>query len=121
MPANYLLDTNIFILLFDNRLIEKIPDGNLTYSIITEIELLSFAGLHQTDEKLIRHHLHQLQAIALDQTVCDKAIWLRRQYRLKTPDAIIVASAWKMNACLLTNDQKLLSIKQVEGRSLDER
>lgn len=119
MLVDYLLDTNIFILLFDNCLAEKIPDGNLSYSVITEIELLSFAGLTEADKKLIQRHLRQLQTVPLDQAVCDKAILLRRQYRLKTPDAIVVASAWKMNACLLTNDQKLMSIDQVETRSLE--
>jgi len=42
MKIAYLIDTNIFILLFNNRLQEPIPEGDLSYSVITEIELLSF-------------------------------------------------------------------------------
>jgi predicted nucleic acid-binding protein len=57
MKLDYLLDTNILILLFNDQLAESIPDGNLGYSIITEIELLSFSRLTKEEEDLIKENL----------------------------------------------------------------
>ena len=88
MKIAYLIDTNIFILLFNNRLQEPIPEGELSYSVITEIELLSFPNLSKEDEALIQQHLTLLQRVAIDREVAQKTILLRRKYRLKTPDAI---------------------------------
>jgi len=118
MKIAYLIDTNIFILLFNNRLQEPIPEGDLSYSVITEIELLSFPNLSKEDEALIQQHLALLQRVAIEHEVAQKAILLRRKYRLKTPDAIIAASAWKINAVLLTNDRKLNNVSEVQTKSL---
>ncbi|NES22438.1 MAG: type II toxin-antitoxin system VapC family toxin [Symploca sp. SIO3E6] len=118
MKIAYLIDTNIFILLFNNRLQEPIPEGDLSYSVITEIELLSFPNLSEEDEALIQQNLALLQRVAIEREVAQKAILLRRKYRLKTPDAIIVASAWIMNAVLLTNDRKLNNVSEIQTKSL---
>ena len=47
-----------------------------------------------------------------------ETIKLRRQYRFKLPDAIIVATARHLNAELLTNDIKLLKAPDVSVRAL---
>jgi predicted nucleic acid-binding protein len=46
------------------------------------------------------------------------AIALRKQHRLKLPDAIISATALSLNALLLTNDLKLFSITTTQTQSL---
>lgn len=56
MKLDYLIDTNILVSLFNDELTESIPDGELGYSIITEIELLSFIGLEKDEKTLIRTH-----------------------------------------------------------------
>ncbi|KAI9130130.1 type II toxin-antitoxin system VapC family toxin [Acaryochloris sp. CCMEE 5410] len=119
MKIEYLIDTNIFILLFNNRLTEPIPNGSLGYSVITEIELLSFPQLDKAEEQLIRSHLAALQRIPLDTEIAQKTITLRRQHRLKTPDAIIVASAMAMKATLITNDQQLKNLNVVATLGLE--
>jgi predicted nucleic acid-binding protein len=40
---------------------------------------------------------------------------LRRKYRLKTPDAIVAASADTMDAVLLTNDEQLLNLSEIKS------
>lgn len=47
-----------------------------------------------------------------------KTIQLRRQYNLKMPDAVIIASAWESEAVLITNDKQLSKIEQVQVFSL---
>ncbi len=51
MVNRFLLDSNIFILLFNNRLSENLPEGEIACSIITEMELLSFPRLSVQEEK----------------------------------------------------------------------
>lgn len=118
MKLDYLLDTNILILLFNDQLAESIPNGNLGYSIITEIELLSFSRLTKKEEDLIKENLKTLHQAALTANIAQKTIFLRRQYRLKTPDAIIVATAWEFEAILLTNDLQLRQIKEIQVSNL---
>ncbi len=118
MKPDYLIDTNILISLFNNELAEPIPDGNIGYSIITEIELLSFSRLSQDEETLIRTSLKTLLQISLNATIAEKTIQLRRKYHLKTPDAIILASSWENEAILLTNDRQLAKINEVKIISL---
>lgn len=121
MKLDYLIDTNILISLFNNELAEPIPDGELGYSIITEIELLSFAGLEQAEETLVRTNLKALSQIPLTASITEKTIQLRRQYRLKTPDAIVAASAWDCEAILLSNDRQLAQIDEIRLLSLEIR
>jgi predicted nucleic acid-binding protein len=118
MKLDYLIDTNILISLFNDELAEPIPNGSLGYSIITEIELRSFARLGKDEEILIQTSLKNLSQILLTADIAEKAIQLRRNYRLKTPDAIIVASAWDCEAILLSNDRQLAQIDEIQVLSL---
>ena len=77
MTTDYVINTNIFILLFNNQLDEAIPQERLGFSVITEIEL-----------------------------------------RLKTPDAIVAASALVADAVLITNDQQLLGLDGIKTSAL---
>lgn len=118
MKLDYLIDTNIFISLFNDELDEPIPDGEIGYSIITEIEILSFSGLSREEEQLIRDTLSTLSRISLNATITNKTIQLRRKYRLKIPDAIVLASAWEHQAILLSNDRPLSRTEEVQVMSL---
>ena len=71
MKLDYLLDPNILILLFNDQLAEAIPDGKLGYSIITEIELLSFSRLTK-EEDLIKEKLKTLHQAALTANIAKK-------------------------------------------------
>jgi predicted nucleic acid-binding protein len=101
----YLLDTNAIIYLIGGRLAAPLPAGHYSFSVISEIELLSFSGLSATDEQKIHELLTLLDRVELTQAVRLEAIQLRKQKKLKLPDAIIAASAITRNATLLTNDQ----------------
>ena len=119
MKLDYLIDTNILILLFNDELAESIPDSRLGYSIITEIELFSFAGLEPDEEILIRTNLESLSQIPLTASIVEKTVELRRQYQLKIPDAIVVASAWDCEAVLLSNDRQLAQINEIKLLALE--
>ncbi|WP_404356236.1 hypothetical protein [Methylotuvimicrobium sp. KM1] len=60
MSINYLFDTNILIYLLNDRLAENLPNGRYGYSVITEIELLSFPALTATDAQIISNYLSDI-------------------------------------------------------------
>jgi predicted nucleic acid-binding protein len=115
----YLLDTNAIIYLVSGRLASPLPEGRFSVSIITEIELLSYAGISDEEEQKIRDLLLLLERIQLVDTVRDETIRLRRKNRLKLPDAIIAASALMHDLILLTNDQGFSSIDGLVCESLE--
>lgn len=101
-----LIDSNIFILLFNGKLIEPIPDYANSYSLITEIELLAFPNLDKQDEQLIRSHLKNLHCLDINEEIKEHTIALCRS-GLKIPDALICATALHFNIPLFTNDKRL--------------
>jgi predicted nucleic acid-binding protein len=87
-------------------------------SVITEIELLSYPNLDAKTEENIRSFLAQLKLINLNNAIKTKAIQLRREYKIKLPDAIIVATALILNIPLLSNDLRLNKISDLDCRQL---
>jgi predicted nucleic acid-binding protein len=112
------LDTNIALYYLGGRLAVPLPSGSHHISIITEMELLSYPNLSQSEEQQIQNFLAQLLILEIDASIKDMAIALRKQYRLKLPDAIISATAQSFNALLLTNDLKIASIGTLQSQSL---
>ena len=49
--------------------------------------------------------------LLLDNSVVDKTIFLRKKYKLKTPDAILAATAFTSNFILISNNNDLQNIK----------
>lgn len=77
----YLLDTNAIIYLIGGRLAGPLPAGQYSFSVISEIELLSFPGLSAEDDQKITELLALLDRVELTQAVRFEAITLRKQIR----------------------------------------
>lgn len=112
-----LLDTNAFIYFFEGRrtitdLVVRTP--SLYYSVISEIELLSANHLTESETSQIREFLLLCNRIELTSEIVKKTITLRRQYRLKTPDAIIAATALNLNTPLVSADAGFQKIAELE-------
>ncbi len=115
---NYVLDTNAVIYAQKGVLTEGLPLGRHFVSVITEIELLSFAHLTTQQEQALLDLLGDVTVITIDHEVKRGAIDLRRRHRLRIPDAIIAATAIMLDAQLLTNDAKLAALPGLRCRSL---
>jgi predicted nucleic acid-binding protein len=113
-----ILDTNIIIYLQSGLLAEPLPMGDYAVSIITEMELLSFSQLSPEQEYWLTQFFKDISVIPCHDLVKLKTITLRRQYRLKLPDAIIAATAITTKALLLTNDSQLHRIPELAWQSL---
>ena len=70
-------------------------------------------------ERVWRGLLASLRRVDLDAAVRETAIRLRRERRLKLPDAVVAASALVLDATLLTNDQQLLTIPEVRSQAVE--
>lgn len=115
----YVPDTNALIYLLDYRLAQPFPYGQYAYSVITEIELLSWPKMRQQTESACRELLATMHRIELDAQIRETTISLRREHRLKLPDALIAACAIHFDAVLLTNDQRLGNIPGLKFQTLE--
>ena len=115
---DYLLDTNAVIYLQQGRLLKPLPVGSYGISVITEMELRSFAGLGDEESVWLKRFIGAVVSIGLELNIKETAIRLRREHRLKLPDAIIVASALVYDARLVTHDQQLVRLPGLRLHSL---
>ena len=99
MKNKYLLDTNIVIYFFngitDDESLIEILKSSFNISIITKIEFLSWQKL-SNDETLNKKAIEFISNATiydLDEVVANQTIKNRQQYKIKTPDAIIGATA----------------------------
>ncbi len=74
-------------------------------SIISYIEVL--VGAESGDEEdTLRSFLEAFHLVALDHEVANRAVVLRRDFRLKLPDAVVYASAQREGCLLVTRNTK---------------
>lgn len=117
MSGSYLLDTNVFINAMSRQL--HLPPADYAYSVITELELLSFPNLPAEEGHAIKTLLAQLTRVELDGRVKAETIQIRRNTQMKLPDSIISASALVTAATLVTDDTKLAAKHAGDVISLD--
>jgi hypothetical protein len=85
------------------------------FSAISEIELLSARYLTQNEIDLIKAFLSLCHRVELTSEIIDQTVTIRWQYHLKTPDAIIAASAFHLGVPLVSADT---GFQQVTGLTL---
>jgi predicted nucleic acid-binding protein len=105
---NALLDSDILLDFLDGH--AAAPREIARYheccvSIISWMEILAGART-QTDEDVRRGFLGHFRLVPLTAQVAEEAVKLRREYRLKPPDAIIWASAITENCLLVSRNTK---------------
>ncbi len=104
----YILDTNIVIYRVQGNDI-KLPrmKGKFAISFITELELLSYWDLSEKENERIHSFLNESIIVGYDYSIKNKAIDIRKETRIKLPDALIAAAAKVNNATLITADLEL--------------
>ncbi len=120
MKNKFLIDTNIIIYYFNgiiaDEIIHTILKDSFNISIITKIEFLSWQKLlidAKLREKAIKF-ISNATIFDLDEIVANETIINRQKYKIKTPDAIIGATALVHGFEIVTNnvdDFKNLDLK----------
>nr|WP_296750727.1 type II toxin-antitoxin system VapC family toxin [Thioalkalivibrio sp.] len=73
-------------------------------STITWVEVM--VGSQIDEEVAVRQFLDRFLQVQLDATVAERAVSIRRQIRIRLPDAIIWASAQMEDALLVTRNSR---------------
>jgi predicted nucleic acid-binding protein len=107
----YLIDTNVIANFTSLKFPEKamnflaeVIDETPNISVITKIEALSWCSDIIQEEVSIKSFVNYSNIIALSDMIIDECIVIRRKVKMKTPDAIIAATAIVNDFTLLTSD-----------------
>ncbi len=102
-----IFDTNVLIYLSKYIIRpEDVIKADTAISVITKIEVLGFAFKNNAEHDLLLDICNELRVIPLSDEIALATINLRKNYRVKLPDAIIYATALVENVPLLTNNIK---------------
>ena len=108
-----IFDTNVLVYLSKYILKpEKILNEATDISVITKIEALGYSFKNAEEHKLLFAICSELKVISLTDQIAEETINLKKNYKIKLPDAIIYATALVEKVPLLTNninDFKLIS------------
>lgn len=107
---NYLFDTNVVIYLLNNRLpqsaLNKLSSVIAELSLITKIELLGYHKITLPQQQAIENFIVSSILHPITEDIADRSIIIRKHFNIKTPDAIIAATAMEHNLVLLTHNTK---------------
>jgi predicted nucleic acid-binding protein len=108
--SEYLIDSNIIIDYFSGllpdtgqRLINSIVDKIPSISVITKIEVLGF-NMAEVHERLFIDFVNDSNVIELTDEIVNETIAIRKQHKIKLPDAIIAATAIAGQLILITRN-----------------
>ena len=109
------LDTNIILYLLggDETLAELLNNKQIYISIITELELLSFKGISSKEEAVITDFISQCKIISINSAVKKESIRIRKEFKTKLPDSIIIASALYLDLPLVTADAGFKKVEEL--------
>ena len=113
MAKGYLIDTNIFTKYTQEELSEKgneLVDGilnsfNCQISVITRMELLSW-NTDQETINLIEEFIGISKEFGLTEEIISKTAAMRRNIKIKLPDAVIATTAILNDLILISDNDK---------------
>ena len=117
MEQSYLIDTNVIIDNFGNKLTEK--GKNLLYSIditvsaITKIEVLGWINATEDQLKPLYAFMEMATILPINEAVIEKTIAIRQSKKIALGDAIIAATALVHNLIIISRNTS--DFKYIEG------
>jgi len=110
------IDTNIVLYLLngDSEVAKLLQRKTIYISIISEIELLGYKGILESEKNVIQNFLNQCVIINITQSIKEKVIELKSTYAIKLPDALIAATAIIHDLHLITADKGFEKIKDLK-------
>ena len=119
--GQYLIDNNVISSYFSGLFNEKamifvadIIDRIPNISVITQIEALSWVNADKRKENVVKEFIEDSNILSLSTDVVNLSIKIRRSRKIKTPDAIIAATAIIHNLTLITSDSDFNNIEDLK-------
>jgi len=113
----YLLDTNLVLGLLkaSPEVVDMVTSRGLlasscAFSAVTRMELLGYPSITNDEERVITDRLSKFIYLPITYEIEDLAITLRRNRKVKLPDALVAATAMYHGLELLTLDKALLKV-----------
>ncbi len=118
----YLLDSNVFIEALGGvseavRAVRIAAQADWAgYSAITRIEVFGYPQLTDLEERALYSLVSEFEEVPVDGLIVERTIALKKALRMKTPDAIIAATALIEEASLVTRNTD--DFKKIKGLKL---
>jgi hypothetical protein len=116
MGQEFLIDTNTLIDFQTKTIppkglayVSKVIDNSFIVSFVSYIEFLGYKNVSSVMEGFIE----LADVIEINKAIINQTISLRKNYRIKLPDAIIAATAIIHNLTLITRNYK--DFEQIQG------
>ncbi len=120
MKADFVADTNLLIYIHEgNQIVSPFLNYEFAISFVTEIELLGYQNLSDNHEKKLIELINDCWSIGWNEQIKNETIRLRRNYKVKLPDAIIAATALAYDLPLVSADHGFSHIKELDLILLD--
>jgi predicted nucleic acid-binding protein len=113
---SFFVDTNILLYLLSGNetIAELLNEKQLYISFVTQLELLGYKGISKQDLVLIEQMIDKCIVIDINQSIKQIVINLRRKYKLKLPDAIIIASSIYYEQTIISADSDFKKVKELD-------
>jgi predicted nucleic acid-binding protein len=110
---NFIADTNVLIKLGqgNEQIADLLASKNISISIITEMEILAWPQHKPAEIVKAKSMINQFSIVGLNEYIKDQAILIRRQTKMKLPDAIIASTALFLGYPLLLLMMALSELK----------
>jgi Predicted nucleic acid-binding protein, contains PIN domain len=108
-------DTNILVELAEGKkeLDRFLHNNRIFVSVVTEMELLSWSKLTESQHQFFKVLLRDCEVVELIPEIKKIAIEVRKINKVKLPDAIIAATSICLDAPLITYDSGFSKIKNL--------
>lgn len=110
--GQYLIDTNVisdyFSASFNDpaiQFMDSVVDAIPQISVITQIELLCWKTKADLENN-VKDFISDSNVLDINSDVIKECVNIRKSKKIKTPDAIIAATALAYNCILITNNEK---------------
>lgn len=110
--GKYLIDTNVvsgyLSFSFENTgmsLLDDAIDAIPNISVITQIELLCW-DTDSTTQQYVKNFIADSNVLGITPEVINQCVKIRKGRKIKTPDAIIAATALAYGYTVITNNEK---------------
>lgn len=95
------------------QFVADVFDQTPNISVITEIEALSWQNPDKNKEAIVKAFIEDSNILDLSPEVVAQCVKIRRSRKIKTPDAIIAATAIVHNLTLITGDKDFNKIQDL--------
>ena len=110
---DYLIDSNVIIDYLENRMPQKSRnfitqalEKSFQISIITYVEVLGFDEEDEKKWELLKAFFKMAKVYVINERIAEQTIKIRKQTKIKLPDAFIAGTALTNNLTLITRNIK---------------